>query len=96
MSARLAYAAIRARLNSRQFGAARRVLDEAKREGLADVQCYQAIIAACHRAGRHREAKRVFASAASDPCLTVEDLKRVKSVHSRRGGASPTEASMAA
>ena len=77
--------------------AARRLLDDAKREGLADVQCYQAIIAACHRAGRHREAKRVYACAASDPRLTGEDLKRVKGAYTRRGAApAPAERSIAA
>ena len=96
MSGRLAYAAIRARLNGHQFGAARRLLEDAKREGMADVLCYQAIIAACHRAGRHREAKRVYASAATDPSLTADDLRRVKSAHQRRGAAASTGASMAA
>jgi pentatricopeptide repeat protein len=83
MSGRLALTAIRSRLNIRQFADARRVLEDAKREGSADGTCYSAIITACHRAGRHREAKRVHTSATTDPRLTADDLRCVNMAHRR-------------
>ena len=91
MSPRLVLVAIRVRLAARQFAAARRVLEDAKREGVADAQCYLSIILACHRAGRHREAKRVFASAATDARLTSDDLRRVKVAHNRNRRHGPPE-----
>jgi pentatricopeptide repeat protein len=50
---------------------------------MADSQCYASLIAACHRAGRHREAKRVFTSAINGGQLKGDDLKRVKIAHCR-------------
>lgn len=82
-SSRLTLTAIRAHLEVRQFAAARRVLEEAKGRGLVDGACYAVLIASCHKAGRHREAKRVFASATADPSLSPDDRRRIKHAHAR-------------
>jgi pentatricopeptide repeat protein len=82
-SPRLTLTAIRAHLDARHFAAARRVLEDARGHGLADATCYAVLIATCHKAGRHREAKRVFASAASDARLSQEDRRRIKYAHAR-------------
>jgi pentatricopeptide repeat protein len=92
MSPRLMLTAIRARLNLRQFAVARRLLEDAKVEGMADVVCYTTIIGACHRAGRHREAKRVYTSATLDARLSPEDLARVKASHGRHRRSSAARA----
>ena len=99
LSSRLALTGIRSRVDARQFAAARRVLEDARAQGVADSTCYASLVAACHKAGRHREAKRVFTSATLDPRLTNDDLRRVKVAHRRRrsnGAACPGEAPMAA
>lgn len=89
MSSRLVLTAIRLRLEQRQFAAARRVLETAKTDGVADVACYVTTITACHRAGRHREAKRVVASAIGDARLASEDLRRIRAAHGRARRAAP-------
>ena len=89
MSSRLALTSIRLRLEQRQFAAARRVLEAAKTDGVADVACYVTTITACHRAGRHREAKRVVASAIGDVRLASEDLRRIRAAHGRARRAVP-------
>lgn len=82
-SSRLTLTAIRAHLDARQFAAARRVLEEAKGRGLTDGACYAVLIASCHKAGRHREAKPVFTSAAADASLSPDDRTRIKQAHTR-------------
>lgn len=99
-SARLTLTAIRAHLEQRRFAAARRVLEEAKGHGLVDGACYSVLVAACHKAGRHREAKRVVTSASSDQALSQDDRRRIKYAHARTrrddGGARSREAEIAA
>lgn len=98
MSSRLALTAIRVRLEQRQFATARRLLESAKLDGVADVACYVTTLTACHRAGRHREAKRVVAGAASDTRLAPADLRRIRAAHGRarrvvsQGGERPMAA----
>ncbi|MGE3956166.1 MAG: tetratricopeptide repeat protein [Vicinamibacterales bacterium] len=82
-SSRLVLTTIRAHLEQRRFAVARRVLEETKALGEADGACYAVLIAACHKAGRHREAKRVFSSAATDVVLTPDDRRRIKYAHAR-------------
>ena len=89
MSSRLALTSIRLRLEWRQFAAARRVLESARADGVADVACYVTTITACHRAGRHREAKRVVASAVADAQLASDDLRRIRAAHGRARRAVP-------
>lgn len=89
MSSRLALTAIRLHLAQRRFAAARRVLEAAKTDGMADVACYVTTITACHRAGRHREARRVVASAVGDARLTSEDLRSIRAAHGRARRAAP-------
>lgn len=99
MSSRLVLSAIRARLAQRQFAVSRRILEEGRVAGFADVSCYTAIITACHQAGRHREAKRVVTAAQHDARLSADDLRRVKTAHGRghrQGDGRPQEATLAA
>ncbi len=100
VSSRLVLGAIRARLAQRQFAASRRILEEGRVSGFADVTCYTAIISACHQAGRHREAKRVVTAAQRDERLSVDDLRRVKMANGRarrqQADARPQESTLAA
>ncbi|MFN8064022.1 MAG: hypothetical protein U0P82_04435 [Vicinamibacterales bacterium] len=82
-SVRLTLTAIRGWLGQRRFAEARRVLEQARASGMTDDACYVAIIVACHKAGRHREAKRVFLSAASDTRLGPDEHRRIKHAHTR-------------
>ncbi len=99
MSSRLVLSAIRARLAQRQFAVSRRILEEGRVAGFADVNCYTAIITACHQAGRHREAKRVVTAAQHDARLSADDLRRVKTANGRgrrQGDVRPQEGTLAA
>lgn len=99
MSSRLVLSAIRARLAQRQFAVSRRILEEGRVAGFADVTCYTAIITACHQAGRHREAKRVVAAAQHDERLSADDLRRVKMANGRgrrQADVRPQEGTLAA
>lgn len=99
MSSRLVLSAIRARLAQRQFAVSRRILEEGRVAGFADVMCYTVIITACHQMGRHREAKRVVTAAQHDERLSADDLRRVKMANGRgrrQGDGRPQEGTLAA